>query len=211
MKKTGFLIVILTITFFVYGQTVKIQGGTSVSRFDWKLLESYLFRQSLVGYSIFAGVDYLDKRFFNLSSNVGMIRKGGRLEYLRYVELGSPSSIYKAKATLDYLSVNTTIDFKYRTGNPITPFISLGPRFDYLLNSDLHFKSLKDIIALKSASIGLILGGGLIYEICDFQFGLRADYYLDLTKVADWTIEYDGKEISVKTYTLNMSIGYRLK
>ena len=205
----------LTITIFANGQIVKVQGGTSISKLDWNLDGFYwgLFDETLIGYSLFAGIDYFDKQYFNLSSNIGVVRKGGEEEFQFTDQLGLPAQTLIEKATLDYLSINTTIDFKYRIKETIFPYISFGPRFDYLLNSNKHFDALNELDILKNTSIGLILGGGLKYEISNLQFGLRADYYLDFTKVADWTVENSGNvgKISVNTFTINLSIGYRLK
>ena len=229
MKKTALLLIGLTIALFANGQIIKIQGGTSISTLDWKwkgVGMPSLFNERLIGYSIFAGIDYFDKQYFNLSSNIGMIRKGGEDEIQLSDAHGSPIGTLIDKATLDYLSVNTTIDFKYRIKETLSPFISIGPRFDYLLNSGHHFDGPKEFDVppkefngLKNTSIGLILGGGLKYDLSNLQLGLRADYYLDFSKVADWTIEntvngvntVGGGEISVNTFTINLTIGYRLK
>ena len=222
MKKVGLLLIGLTVAIFANGQIVKIQGGTSISKLNWDLLSvgAHLpYNETLIGYSIFAGVDYFNKQFFNLSSNIGMIRKGGQEE----LQLNDPSGSYlrtiTEKATLDYLSINTTIDLKYPIKETISPFISVGPRFEYLLSNSKHFDILDDG-SLNSVSIGLILGAGVKYDISNLQLGLRADYYLDFTKIADWTIQYGGYGIenstkrvgiSANTFTVNLTVGYRLK
>lgn len=142
-----------------------------------------------------------------------MVRKGGKDEIQLTDIYGESMGLVTEKPTLDYLSINTTIDLKYRIKETVSPFISFGPRFDYLVSSSKHFDSLKEIDELKSTSIGIILGGGLKYDISNLQFGLRADYYLDFTKVTDWTIENTGYggEVTVNTFTINLTIGYRLK
>ncbi|NLD50204.1 MAG: PorT family protein [Clostridiaceae bacterium] len=217
MKKAVLLLFGLTIAIFTNGQTIKIQGGTSISKLDWKLKGTNidpLYNETLIGYSIFAGLDYLDKQYFNLSTNLGMIRKGGKDEILLTDPYGElTGQTITEKPTLDYISINTMIDLKYRIKEIVTPFIGFGPRFDYLVSSSKHFDILEDIDELKSTSIGLILGGGLKYDISNLQFGLRADYYLDLTKIADWTFENTGNggEVTVNSFTINLSIGYRLK
>jgi len=215
MKKIGLVLIGLTITIFANGQTLKVQGGTSISKLDWILNGSNvgLYDKTLIGYSIFTGIDYFNKQYFNLSSNVGMIRKGGKDELQLTDQSGLPIQTIIDKPTLDYLSINTTIDFKYRIKEIISPFISFGPRFDYLLNSSKQFDVLKQVGGLNRTSIGLILGAGLKYDISNLQFELRADYYLDFTKVADWTIENSmgGGKILVNTFTINLGIGYRLK
>ena len=219
MEKTGLLLIVLTIAIFANGQTVKIQGGTSMSTLDCQYKGFYVdspWDETLIGYSIFAGIDYLDKPYFNLSSNIGMIRKGGKGAIPLTDYGGITMRNFTDKPTLDYLSLNTTIDFKYRIRETVTPFIGIGPRFDYLLNNSKHFDELKELGEFNDISFGLILGGGLKYDISDFQIGLRADYYLDFPKykkIVDWTIEDTGMggKISIKTFTVNLSIGYRLK
>ena len=216
MKKVGLLLIGLTIAIFANGQIIKIQVGTSMSKLEWKVKESNAasyYDETLLGYSIFAGIDYFDKQYFNLSSNIGMIRKGGKSEVQLVDEFGLIQTLIE-KPTLDYLSMNTMIDLKYRIKETtITPFISFGPRFDYLLNTSKHFDVLEELDDLKNISIGLIFGGGLKYDLSNLQFGLRADYYLDFTKVADWSTENTriGGEISTNTFTISLTIGYRLK
>jgi len=215
MKRTGLLLMGLIITIIANGQIVKVQGGTSFSKLDWKMkdFDWRLFDETLIGYSIFAGIDYFDKQYFNLSSNIGMLRKGGRKEIEFTDPFGNPLGTSINKKTLDYLSINTMIDLKYRIKETISPFISFGPRFDYLLkNGGEHFYGIEELDNLNSVSVGLILGGGIKYDISNLQFGLRADYYLDFTKVADWSAE--NARIgggSVNTFTINLSIGYKLK
>lgn len=215
MKKTGLLIIGLTIAILTNGQTIEIQGGTSISKLDWQLKGMNIdpfYNETLIGYSIFAGLDYLDKQYYNLSTNIGMIRKGGKDEFVLTDPDGElTGETITQKPTLDYLSINTMIDLKYRIKETVSPFISFGPRFDYLISSSKHFDSLKDSDELKNTAIGLIFGGGLKYDISNLQFGLRADYYFDFIKVAEWTIETgNGGEVTVNTFTINLTIGYRL-
>jgi hypothetical protein len=213
----------LTFAVFSNAQIVKIQGGTSISSLNWQDKVSSIYQMpapsyyddNLIGYSIYAGIDYLDKKYFNLSSNIGLIRKGGKRDIQRYNDHYNPSTgIDTQKPALDYLSINTTIDFKYPVRETIAPFISFGPRFDYLFSSSEHFDTFEEVGVLKKTSLGLILGGGVKYDVSKLQFGLRADYYLDFKKVADWSAEDfpgNGGQISAKTFTISLSIGYRLK
>ena len=216
-KKTGLLLIGLAITLFANGQIVKIQGGTSFSQLGLKtdmVDRVYLNNETMLGYSIFAGIDYLDKKHFNLSSNIGMIRKRGRGSVSHTSYGGDLSFALSEKLSLDYLSVNTTMDFKYPI-EKISPFISFGPRFDYLLHSNNNpYVTQSNFDAIKSTSFGLILGGGLKYDISKLQFGLRADYNLDFSKkIAEWPDLETGSvcDILVNVFTVNLSIGYRLK
>ena len=55
MKKTGLLVIGLAIAILTNGQTLKIQGGTSISKLDWQLKGMSVdpfYNETLIGYSI---------------------------------------------------------------------------------------------------------------------------------------------------------------
>lgn len=214
MKKTGLLLIGLTIAILTNGQTVKIQTGTTLSKLDWQIgsLDLSPYNETLIGYSVFAGIDYFENKYFNLSSNLGFIQKGGKGTITFTTETGEPIDEKTEKAKLDYFTVNTTFDLKYPIKNKIIPFISVGPRFDYLVSYSSEFDGLNDIDALKKFNLGLILGGGIKYDLSKIQIGLRADYYLNFNKVADWLAQTGnlGGKVNDKTMTLNLTIGYKL-
>lgn len=216
MKRLGLLLVGLTISILTHGQMINIQGGATLSKLDWQIgsIQTELFNETLIGYSFFAGLDYLDKKYFNLSSNFGLVRKGGKGEFKLTNAMGElTDETVIEKATLDYLSLNTLIDIKYQFKEKISPFISIGPRFDYLISYSNHFDGLEEIDKLNRTSLGLILGGGIKYDLSKIQFGLRADYYLNFIKVGDWSAETGniGGEISDNTISINLTIGYKLR
>lgn len=198
MKRSQLLSIALLVTVLSFGQTLKVQSGVSISNIYIQTSGSSdnltQDNKRLVGYSFFVGMDYLQHKNFNLSSNMGMLRKGGQA--LLYSTWGYGQGI---KATLDYLSLNTTCDFQFPIEDNITPYISFGPRVDVLLNP---------ISEYSSFNYGLLLGGGLKYPLSDkLQLGLRADYYLnfrDINKIGQ------TRTVSDKTFTTNLVLGYRL-
>ena len=216
MKRTGLLLIGLTIAILTNGQTIKIQGGTSISQLDWKINGTNvgsLYNETLIGCSFFAGLDYLDKKYINISSNIGLIRKGGKDEFQltdQNGELTGESTV--EKATLDYFSINTTVALKYNIKESYSPFISFGPRIDILINNSSQFDDVKDVDWLETTSYGFVMGGGLNYYVSKFLIGIRGDYYFELNEIADWTDErpIGGSKISGKTFAINLSIGYKL-
>jgi len=216
MEKLVLIITILLCTSLTYGQIIKIQGGLSISSIDWELKNinaSPIFDDNLLGYSIFAGIDYMDNKYYNLSSNIGLIKKGGKDE-LQLVdadfEFTGDSKVMKP--TLEYLTLNTLFEVKYSIKEIVSPFISFGPRIDYLVKSSKEFDSLEEMNELKSISIGMILGGGLKYDFNKIQFGIRYDYNLNFNKIAEWKVETSNisGQITDNTFTINMTIGYKL-
>lgn len=190
-------------------QTIKFQTGIAVSNFDWTIGSPSWEHEneSLTGFSSFSiGLDYWNHKYFNLSSNLGYLKKGGKVtvkaidgsDTYSELEIAEAPIRYDMilSAKLDYLSLNTCFEAKYPFKNNITPFISIGPRIDFLLNSyDIY----------KDNSYGLICGGGIKYNIQKIQIGIRSDYYWNFDN-----IDKNG-EINDKTFTVNLTIGYKLR
>lgn len=198
MKRSQLLSIALLISVLSFGQTLKFQSGVSISTIDMQTSGSTtgLTKENkrLVAYSFFVGMDYLQHKNFNLSSNIGMLRKGG--ESMFYTNWGYGQGI---KATLDYLSLNTTCDFQFPIEDKVIPFISFGPRVDVLLNPISEYNKI---------NYGLLLGGGLKYPLSDkLQLGLRADYYLNFRDISKTG---QTRTVSDKTFTTNLVLGYRL-
>ena len=223
MKKLYILLIGLSLTVQSFCQTINIQGGASTSILSWQYADKILvYNEALLGYSYLIGLEYLDKKYFNLSTNLGMLRKGGR-ETARafytyrngvdeYIDNPGVSVIVinDEISTLDYLSLNTTFDLKYPINEIFTPFISFGPHLDYLISKGGIFKNFEQ--AIESKSVGVILGGGIKVSILKFQVGFRADYYFDFNEIAEW--EYadlsQPGDIRTKTFILNFILGYKL-
>lgn len=81
-----------------------------------------------------------------------------------------------------------------------------------MLNYSEDFDGLDNLNELNSIAAGLLLGGGFTCLFDKLQVGLRADYYLDFTNIADWEMEQTSIEGLVKTnvFTVGVTMGYRL-
>lgn len=203
----------LLLAVFSFGQILKIQTGISLSSLNWKLANiDRGYNQKMIGYSAFAGLDYCNKKYYNLSANAGFIRKGGKLEITITDDFGNPIKVLKNIASLDYISLNTTIDFKYPIKDKLFPFIGFGPRFDYMIFYSHEFDGFENVDGRKKYSLGMILGGGFKYDLPIIQVGLRADFNLNFTKIADWpaTTTNLGGSVIDHTMMINLSIGYKL-
>jgi hypothetical protein len=170
-----------------------------------------LYHKMFVGHSLFLGLDYLEHKRYNLSSNVGLLQKGGADEFPEVNSNGDlTGNMVQDRASLNYISFNTCIDYKLMYTKDRQQFISIGPRVDFLYRHNKAFNSIDEIGALKSISTGLIIGTGTKFNIKNFQVGLRADYYLNFNEVAG-PFGPAGGEIKANTVTLNLSVGYILK
>ena len=216
MKRLSIFIIGLLISKIIFAQTINLQGGPSFSKLDWPtpFSDNSVYDQSLIGYSLFLGLEYLNKTYFNLSSSIGLIRKGGKDEFDLTTPTGEPTGeTIIEKPKLEFVSINTVIDLKYPATEKLFPFISAGPRFDFLISKSEHFDSLDEMKAVNSSAFGFLFGGGFKYELSKVQIGIRADYYLELNKLAEWPAEPGnlGGEVRTKTFTINLMIGYIIK
>ncbi|WP_162428776.1 outer membrane beta-barrel protein [Pontibacter pudoricolor] len=209
---------------FTFGQILKIQTGVSVSSLHARserqgnvLTKQY---DPLIGHSLFVGLDYLIKKHYSLSSNIGFVRKGSKEEYQHADETGKLVDATR-KETLNYLSMNTVLDLKYPIRENITPYVSVGPRVDFLLDDDYGSEFLisdgfRKSDFLNSYNYGLLLGGGVTYNFSKFNIGLRGDYYLNAKDVvnsperATSSGYYSSYDVKDKTFTVNMVFGVKL-
>ena len=198
----------------VYGQTINVQSGITLSKLQWTLGNSDFgsYDKVKIGSSTFVGIDYLDKTYFNVSSNLGFITKGGKETINIRDESGIILSEKVEKASLNYVSLNSTFNIKYPIKEKIIPFVSLGPRVDYLLSYSNDFDCIEDIDALNKINYGLIVGCGVKYDFQKIQLGVRADRYVNINKIADWQVapENVGGSITDNTFSINASVGLKL-
>ncbi len=215
MKRIGIFLLLFMFVALAHAQTFNVQAGTSISKLNWELSTlntKSIYNKTLLSYSVLMGVNYIDKKYFNLSSNIGLIKRGGKADrYLNDSDGKLTGEVITEKPALDYLTFNSTIDLKYPLNEKLVSFISCGPRVDYLLNNSNHFDPLKSMNELEDITLGVILGGGIRYTRQNMEYGVRVDYYADLNSPAEWTVENVNGKVSLNTLTVNCTVGYRLK
>ncbi|HMK05852.1 MAG TPA: outer membrane beta-barrel protein [Ferruginibacter sp.] len=214
MKKIISIAVLLSIHYISQAQkTVTVQAGISRSKLDWNIIPPgiKIFNKTITGQSVFVGVDYFNLKIFNLSTNLGYVRKGGASDIM-YSDLSGNYLYTKTEsATLDYISFNTAVNLKLP--GMFSPFISAGPRVDILVSSNHFFDSFKDNDELEKISYGLILGGGFKLQLARLIAGVRVDYLLNADdKVAEHKSNGTATAtVADKTYLVNAFVGFRLK
>ena len=168
------------------------------------------YSKTLIRNSIFIGTEYYEKKNFNLSSSIGILNAGGEgtFPYINISgeEIGEGSRITK----LSYLSINTLANFKHTIGEKFTPFICAGPHFDMLVHKNENISWQGD--RLNKYNYGLVFGGGIKIGLPNAQVGFRADYYLNLRKIAEIPAEqnYGATNISLNLFTINLMVCYTI-
>lgn len=199
MSRTFLLTFLLTFSFFCEAQTIKLENGISSSSMRSDNI-SFL-NKKITTYSVLVGYEYLNHKYYYLSSAIGYLRKGGQEEI---------SAIGNIKEQLDYLHFNTTIRAKI-TINDLEMFTGIGPTIDVLL-SDKNFKSeLFDLdnekYVLNSVSFGSKIEIGFVQLLNDrFKVGCSGSYLLNIDCIGKSTYN----KLKNDTFQMMVTIGYIL-
>ncbi|MDR0748279.1 MAG: hypothetical protein LBF62_01750 [Tannerellaceae bacterium] len=164
-------------------------------------------------YQIALGVSYLDRGWFNLSSQAGYIRKGGKEKIPVYDNVGSALTEYLVlKTGADYVSVNTTFQLKRNVRREIY-YVGVGPRVDFRVNHFSSFAKTDDAglpvtIKAKPVLYGLKCELGFDYAIDRLLLGVNFSWLPTFNKQIDPGYEYAFRD---QTFTLGFVAGYLLK
>ena len=155
------------------GQTFKFQYGRDWSKTQWYIEDEYTgYNETLNGNILYLGIDYLNKKYINLSTNVGYLQKRGEKSYEEYYDSYNTHTI-NGKTSIEQISLNTKLIFKYPIRDRWIPFLNIGPSVDFLISSSNEDDRISTV---ESNMFGLLLGGGINYCFSKFQIGINVDY-----------------------------------
>jgi len=209
MKKKCFFIICLYLCgLSSFSQVIKVENGISFTSLN-KLADKTIYP-----YQLSVGVEYMDKGRFNLSTNVGYLRKGGRSSIIIADYQGMPLTPDNWKLYVDYLTFNTTFDVKYTFREGGCVFIGAGPRVDFKINTNDFFDYFSEdfgkTLSLNDVILGMKLTCGYRYSLNErIQLGLNVAYLPSFTKISKLKIGEDS--LWDKTFTCGLSLGYKLK
>lgn len=81
--------ILLCFSSMVEGQTITVENGIAISS-----LRKSDYDNRVCPYQIAVGYEYADKGWFNLSSSIGYLKKGGKMHLNIYEDLSSVKSKY---------------------------------------------------------------------------------------------------------------------
>lgn len=177
---------LITFTNYAFAQSspwIGIRNGISISKmkFDpWG--DNFDFRKSMVSYSGGLQIEYLNHTYWSVVSNISYVQKGG----IRINDTFSnrPTS---ERWELHYLSLDTQFKAKLPL-HRFTPYVTIGPRVDYLTGYNHYFKEWNDVFTLAKRSYGIRYGIGVRYEVG------RIGIFVDWLNNYNFNKVYDSKE-----------------
>lgn len=204
MRKRKIMWLVIVLVFLalnVKAQVIKIENGFAIT--DLKIKNSS--NDWVYPYQVSLGLDYMDREWYGLSSQIGFLRKGTGGIINRTGEWGEAGTEHKLQ--LDYLTMNTTFRIKTPSVKTFVGYLGCGPRVDVFLKgrmkpnvSDFEVKGMHKLIA------GLKVEAGFYGQFDRMQVGLNFGYLPSFVK------PYGGKNSGIKdrTFTLGLVVGYVL-
>ncbi len=182
----------------VEAQVIKIENGINISTMKLKGGASL---ETMSSYQVALGIDYLDHSWFNLSSNVGYMKKGSDEKIgLYHAGEGIPYSSLSLNA--HYITLNTTFQLKKEL-SAVDLFVGVGPRIDFKIKdskfseTDLSDNKFNDII------YGLKCETGFNYYLNeDVRLGLNIAYLPSFKKLLNKYRE--------QVFSIGLTVGYIL-
>ena len=195
-----FFVVLSFIPFTTMAQCLKIDNGVTLSAFSNDKGLAILDTR-IANYAISVGLDYLEKDWYSLSSQIGYLRVGGeQVVYNVSPEIGD---IIEQK---NYIHFNTTFRPRLDISN-VSFFIGIGPTFDILADNKNAYNSFFQGYQYKDVRVGGKAEIGVIHEQERFRLGIVGGYLRNFSPTA----ETKFLTIYNHAFTAAITAGYRLK
>ena len=215
--KRNTLILILSLTVSVaYSQTLHLNPGSSVSKLDWlyydgQISEKY-YENPRLGYSLSVGLEYIEHKYFSVSSDVLIYNCGG--ENSSEVKTDPFRLMGPEKISVSYLALGSAFNFN-PINNKFKVQLSIGPRIEYMIYGSKKepYKWIDNSKGLNKFNYGVTAGAGLYYDIKKYIVGINAQYLYRIKKLAEVQATYDspGVDATEQVIIFGFSFGYRLK
>lgn len=218
MKKT-ILLGIFSIFFLTANtQIVTFTIGPTFSKMKWEnpgASTESIFDQTYIGFYTSLGLDYLQKKGFSLSSNIGYFTNGGKGIVSFSDETGSIIGDTIITTKLNFFTLNTVAKYAFMTERKVSPFVGAGIGLNYLVSYDEDIGFLKQFDEVDELNIiqwGLIGKAGVNFNLNKIRLGAEFMYNYNLNDL----VNYEGlhgwsNKINVSYYSVLFSVGYKLK
>jgi hypothetical protein len=198
MKRITLIFICLIFIENCYSQTLKISNGISINSLKGKRID--LFPGKINSYSGMLGVEYLQREWFYLSSEVGYLKLGGK----ESETIGDTTS--RDKQWWNYVQLNTS--FRIRTSSRnMELYLGAGPYINLLVGSGAFNKEMYAGYTTQKYNWGCKTEAGINENINKFRIGLNCSYLLALSPVA----KSPYTSMAARSLSIYLSVGYRLK
>lgn len=197
------------------GQVVALKAGPVVSRLNCHVTELHdtELDKSYTGLAAIAGIDYLIKKYFCLSTDLGYINSGGKGHTLVHdPDWPGGEHDINIETNLHFITFNTLVHLQYRFGEHLEPFVGIGPRLDYLLGYHEDAEMLhkfQEEGELNRWLFGAVAAAGVHFDVHHWVLGFEYQYNFDMNELVDYEDGHDHtNEVALRCSPFLVTVGY---
>ena len=208
MKKrywwSAFVLLLISVSVEAQVSRVKMEGGVGFS----SMRGMDLFNEAVHPFYFTVGAEYLDRDWFHLSSNVGVVRKGGKDELVIALD---PVEDEVADWSLmgTFLTLNTLFDVKKVSYDGYTFYAGAGPVVNIKVGRSEEISSkLHDVSTgfdFNPVHLGVRCELGVKKDFKRTALGLVASYQTALTSYVK-----NLSDLRDRTFTLGITLDFML-
>lgn len=211
MKKFFLILFLILLNTLIFGQSIDGYGvkiGWGFTNHSWEYNPSIYGKldwENNSGVTVRAFADISFSSFLNMEGEIGYAQKGAKYK-IAITTITQPDGTGEYRIInnrLNYLSISLMGKVKYNL-ELFTPYIVLGPEYNYLLNKQIEkgFEVVYD--KFKKNIFGFSLGIGSEIKLLSANIIVEYRYSKDLTN------NYDSSTIDIKNYSHTLLIGVEL-
>jgi hypothetical protein len=217
MKKTILLGIFSIFLLTAQTQIVTFTIGPTFSKMNWDYSHSSTdpnVDETYLGFYTSLGLDYLQKKGFSLSSNIGYFTNGGKEMISLSDEMGNILGDTTFTTKLNFFTLNTLAKYNFLADKKLSPYVGVGIGLNYLVSYDEDLVSLKQYDEIDELNIllwGLIGKAGVNFNLNKIRLGAEFICNYNLNDL----VNYEGmpgfsNKITVNYYSVLFSVGYKL-
>jgi len=199
MKKITLTLCILCLSAVCQAQILKIDNGITINHLHGSDIDQ--FKGTFNSYSGQVGIEYLERKHFYISSEIGYVKLGGEAER----PIGYPDP-FTSREEWSYVHFNTI--FRGRASiNKTEVFAGVGPYLNILAGDNQMKNTLYAGYTVPRTNWGGRLEAGVNENTGRLKIGLYASYLVPFSAtVKTQYTSWDARSIGIYT-----SLGYRLR
>lgn len=184
-----------------YSQVFKVSNGLSVSHLKTSKFDA--LKKNIFSYYGSLGLDYMDKKWSCVSSEIGYVRIGGKEinESLQQTD----SADYKVLEHFNFVHINSTFRIKTSHANQ-SLFLGAGPYINVLINPKNFRSNIYKGYTPKTVNFGCKTEIGVTQNADRFVVGVIGAYLFNLSPLA----KSDYNSFTYRSFIVSVSVGYSL-
>ena len=186
-------------------QYLKVDNGIVISSFHNKDNLPFLYSDLITTYSFSLGADYLIRKHFSISSQVGFMKLGGR--DVNSLEVQGQTVTNDVTEQGNYIHFNTVGRISINLYPEVSLFVGIGPYVNILANKQTFNSPFFEGLNYQDLHWGGKAEFGITRDIDRFKVGLVGAYMHSLSPL----VQSEFLSLTNRAYSVMITTGYRIR